>query len=139
MPATKTNLTIEAGTDWSHGWAVTVNGEAIDDTWTARSQVRRSAGSATVLHEFTASVDEDGNVLIAVTPAETTVVRDEDGELVSGWEWTSGKYDVEVTNADESLTLRVAGPATTGVVPTTSVPPRSTASVRFMVPRSTTV
>lgn len=97
MSAERTNLRIKQGTDWSHGWAVTVNGAPIDATWTARSQVRSHPSTPTVLHQFAASVNADGSVVIAVTPAES-----------SAWTWTSGVYDVEVVNADASLTLRVA-------------------------------
>lgn len=98
MPATETDLRIEQGTDWSHGWAVTVEGDAIDATWTARAQVRKSRlVTSELLHEFAAEVTAEGAVVLAVTPAES-----------SAWDWTSGQYDVEITNADESLTLRVA-------------------------------
>lgn len=97
MPAVKTNLTIEQGVDWSHGWLVKVNGAAINATWTARSQVRKHASLPDVLHTFAASVNADGSVVIAVTPAQS-----------SAWTWTSAVYDVEVVNADASMTLRVA-------------------------------
>jgi hypothetical protein len=97
VPAVKQNLTIEQGTDWSHGWAVTVNGDPIDDTWTARAQIRGRVTEETPLHTFAAEVTPEGAVVIAVTPEES-----------SPWTWNDGVYDVEVVNADESLTLRVA-------------------------------
>lgn len=92
MPATDTDLTIEQGADWSHGWAVRYLGQAIDETWTARSQVRATTASPDVLHEFDAQVDADGNVLLSVTAAES-----------SAWgvdTWTLGRYDVEVESPD---------------------------------------
>lgn len=98
MPATKTDLVIEQGTDWAHGWRVTVNGDPIDDTWTARGQIRRWVSSPDPpLHDFAASVDDTGAVVIAVTPADSTP-----------WTFEAGVYDVEVVNADGSITLRVA-------------------------------
>lgn len=97
MPAVSTALAVEQGADFSHGWSVTVNGAPIDATWTARSQIRRHSSSPEVLHEFAASVNADGSVVIAATAAES-----------SAWTWTAGVYDVEVTKADGSLKLRVA-------------------------------
>lgn len=97
MPAVTTHLTIEQGTDFSHGWSVKVNGALINATWTARAQIREHAAATTVLHTFAASVNSDGSVVIAVTPAQS-----------SAWTWRSGTYDVEIVNADASLTLRVA-------------------------------
>lgn len=92
-----TNLVIKQGADWSHGWRVRFNAVPIDATWTARSQIRPFVESPVVLHEFAASVNADGSVVIAVTPAES-----------SAWTWTMGVYDVEVVNADASVTLPVA-------------------------------
>lgn len=97
MPAIYTPLVVEQGVDFSQGWAVRVLGAPIDATWTARAQVRATRRSPDVLHEFAASVNPDGSVVIAATPAES-----------SAWTWTEGVYDVEVTNADGSLTLRVS-------------------------------
>jgi hypothetical protein len=96
MPAVKTKLTIEQGTTWSHGWAVTFNGAPIDETWTARSQVRKPITSADVLHAFAASVTAEGAVVIAVEPDES-----------SAWTWRDGVYDVEVESSD-GVVLRVA-------------------------------
>lgn len=96
MPAAQTNLTIEQGADWSHGWRVTYNGQPIDDTWSARSQARR-APSSDLLHQFAATVNPDGSVILTATAAES-----------STWAWRWARYDVEVTNADGSVTLRVA-------------------------------
>lgn len=95
MPATTTNLTIEQGTTFSHGWAVTYNGDPIDDTWTVAAQARAGYASA-VLHEFAATVNEDGSVVIAVEPEES-----------SAWSWRTAIYDVEVTSPDD-VVLRVA-------------------------------
>ena len=97
MTAVTTHLTVEQGAEWSYGWSVTYNGDPIDDTWTAASQVRASKIAVTTLHAFTAAVDASGNVTIGVTATES-----------SAWTWEKGVYDVEVTNAAETVTLRVA-------------------------------
>jgi len=96
MPTSTVNLEIEQGTTWAHGWAVTYTGAPVDSTWSARGQVRDRAASPTVLHTFAASVDADGNVVIAVEPATS-----------SAWSWRSGVYDVEIQSAD-GVVLRVA-------------------------------
>lgn len=96
MPAINRKLVIEQGSDWSHGFRVIVDGAYIDETWTAASQVRATAGSATVLYEFEPEVTEDGAVILAVGAAES-----------AAWTWREGVYDIEVTNADESVTLRI--------------------------------
>lgn len=96
MPALKSDLTIEQGTTWSHGWAVTYNGDPIDDTWDARSQIRKTIETVSTLHEFAASVNPDGSVVIAVDPDDS-----------SDWTWRGGVYDVEVESPD-GVVLRVA-------------------------------
>lgn len=97
MPALRTDLSIEQGTTWARGWAVTYNGAPINNTWTARSQVRTAASStAKILHEFNAGVDANGNVIIGVSPEES-----------AAWDWTSGVFDVKVVNASKTVELRV--------------------------------
>lgn len=103
MAAIVENLRIEQGVTWSTGWAVEA-GDTVDDlapidsTWTAQAQIRASRNHGSELrYEFTASVDDDGNVVIGVPHTDS-----------EGWTWKSGVYDVEVTNADESVRLRVA-------------------------------
>lgn len=95
LSAQKLDLEVEQGTDWSHGWAVTVRGTPIDSTWTARSQVRSKLG--TLLHEFATDITPEGAVVISVSPEES-----------AAWTWFDGFYDVKVTNLDSSLTLRVS-------------------------------
>lgn len=99
MPATETNLTIEQGATFAHGWAVTVDidGINVDETWTARAQVRRLAEATAVLYEFAATVNSDGSVVIGAPGADS-----------STWDWRRGHYDVKINNADETLPLRVA-------------------------------
>lgn len=92
----RTKLVIPQGVDWSHGWAVTFNGDPIDNTWSARSQIRKKPEAATILHQFAVDI-VDSAVVLAVTPAES-----------SAWGWRGAVYDVEIVNADGSVTLRVA-------------------------------
>lgn len=95
MPAKKQDLTIEQGVNWSKGWLVTVEQEPIDDTWTARAQIRSKWGG--LLHDFTADVTSEGAVVLSVIPAQSSL-----------WKFADAVYDVEIVNEDESLTLRVA-------------------------------
>lgn len=97
MPAVTTDLAIEQGADWSHGWLVLFDGDPIDDTWTARAQIRATPEATVVLYEFAPTVNPDGSVVLGVDAAES-----------SAWLWRVGKYDLEVENADASITLRVA-------------------------------
>ena len=97
MPALKSNLTIEQGTTWSHGWAVTYNGDPIDETWTARGQIRERVSSSEILYDLDPTVNADGSVVVGVDAATS-----------SAWAWRSAVYDVEVVNADASVVLRVA-------------------------------
>lgn len=96
MPALKQDLTIEQGATWAHGWLVKFNGDPIDETWTARSQIRAKVTSADVLHTFDATVNADGSVVIAV-----------DDDTSTDWTWRKGVYDVEVEST-EGVVLRVA-------------------------------
>lgn len=99
MPAVRTDLTIEQGTTWSHGWRVTYSGEPIGAAWTARSQVRRRIDDPAVLHTFAATVTAQGDVILSADAAVSTA-----------WTWTSGVYDVEVVGPVSlgSPVLRVA-------------------------------
>jgi hypothetical protein len=92
----KSNLTIEQGATFSRGWLVRLNGSPIDDTWSARGQIRNRIGGS-LLHDLAPSVNADGSVVFAI---EDTVS--------SAWDWRKGVYDIETVNADESIVLRVA-------------------------------
>lgn len=96
MTARKQNLTIEQGVTWSHGWLVTVSGTPIDNTWNARSQIR-APYDGSLLHDFSADVTAEGAVVISVSPEQSSL-----------WDWYDGVYDVEVSNFDGSIVLRVA-------------------------------
>lgn len=95
MPAVEQDLVVEQGTDWAKGWMVLVHGAPIDQTWTARSQVRSKIG--TLLHEFDTGITPEGAVVISVTPEQSSI-----------WHWRDGFYDVKVSNLGGSSVLRVA-------------------------------
>lgn len=97
MPAQNTYLTVEQGATYAHGWLVTYNGEPIDDTWSARGQVRRTKQAETTLLEFDCDVASNGVVSVRI-PAEITTELD----------FWRAVYDVEAVNSDESVILRVA-------------------------------
>lgn len=97
MPALKLDLTIEQGSTYSHGWLVTFNGDAIDETWSARGQIREKVAAEDVLHEFEPTVNADGSVVVGV-----------DADVSSAWDWRRGVYDIEVVNPDESIVLRIS-------------------------------
>lgn len=101
MPAVKTDLVVEQGTTWAHGWRVTYDGDLVDDTWTVAAQIRDTADKdGELLYEFTASVSDAGDVVIGVPHADS-----------SAWDFLGGYYDVEITNAGGTVRLRVAGGA----------------------------
>lgn len=104
MAALVEDLTIEQGITWSTGWAVQAGLSLeelapIDATWTAKAQIRVTQNrSSALLYEFEdATVDAEGNVVIGVPFADS-----------EAWTFADGYYDVEVTNADETIRLRVA-------------------------------
>lgn len=96
MPAVTTNLDIEQGVDWTHGWFVRYNSVAITSAWVAHSQIRRHTKSTNVLHEFDIVVNDNGTVVVSVDNDESML-----------WKWDAGVYDVFVTSPDD-VQLRIA-------------------------------
>lgn len=90
----RTDLAIPQGTTWSQAWQIT-GYDLTASTWSARSQVRRSARDEAVLHQFTASITDD-IVTLSVEPDESTA-----------WTWASGVYDVKLESND-GRAIRVA-------------------------------
>lgn len=85
-------ISIVQGTTWQKAWLVRYSADItqtplayIDDTWTARCQIRNEKHGAILQHQVTASVTAAGAVVLLVTPAESTP-----------WTWTQGYYDVEI-------------------------------------------
>lgn len=99
VPATTTRLSIEQGADFSHGWRVTVDGELIDSTWSGRGQIRAKVLDGNVLHTLDVECTDTGDVVVTV-PAHVSTAW--------GQTWKIGVYDVEISNSDASVNLRVA-------------------------------
>lgn len=102
MPAQRYDFEIEQGASFALTWPVLQNGEPMDLTgYTVRSQVRKAAGDAALLHEFSnaegnAAADSRG-ITISVAPAES-----------SAWTWKHGVYDVELVSPNATTVVRVA-------------------------------
>lgn len=99
MPAAQTNLVIEQGATWSHGWLPQINGAAIADaTWDAKAQVRD--GNGNLLHEWSTVL---GNAIVSALGVITLVVAPTESD---DWTWFAGVYDLEISKG--LITYRVA-------------------------------
>lgn len=104
-----TAITIPQGTDSGRRWLVNdgATGDPYDFTnWTVRAQVRASAESVTVLHEWStlignATADGDGYITLIWSAATT-----------SAWDWSEGVYDIELTSPDSKVTRLDSGRVT---------------------------
>lgn len=89
------DLLIPQGVTWEVRWPLLESdGSPVDLTgWGVRSQVRKSASSLDVLHEWSSAAGNaelvDSAVVLSVAP-----------EVSSAWTWTAGVYDVELFHAD---------------------------------------
>jgi len=102
MPALVSNLVIEQGTTWTHGYAVTVNSVAPDDDWTVAAQIRARAETPDPpLWEWSTAL---GNATISAGTIILTLEPDES----SAWAWRAGHFDVEITSPAGDITYRVA-------------------------------
>lgn len=92
-PPVNATLVIPQGTTWVMRWRITDpdTGEPRDLTeWSARGQIRADHSAAATLHEWTGDAitcDENGDVTVTVTPAES-----------SAWVWRDAVYDVELVD-----------------------------------------
>lgn len=105
MPALVFDLVVEQGTSWTHGFLPMLADVPLlaEAGWTGRAQVRRTAGSADVLWEWS---DEQNNLHIdAETGALSLTVSPAESQA---WTWKYGVYDLEVTNSDGSVEYRIA-------------------------------
>lgn len=96
------NLLIEQGDDRPFSWPITdQSGEPVDLTgYTARAQVRDTARSATVLHEWSTTA---GNVALTDSTV-TLLVRDS-----LDWTWDHGRYDLRVTDTQGNTEVIARG------------------------------
>ena len=79
------------------------NGDALDvSAYTGAMQVRASRDSATVLATGTVTTSSTGLVRVEISSATT-----------GGYDWTSGVYDVIITDASNVSTCIVEGYAST--------------------------
>jgi len=93
----KLDIVIPQGDTFSVAFPVTVDGVPIDDSWTAKAQVRTSPTASTVLHEWSVANSnitvDDGYIYLTVLPATSTA-----------WKWVSGAYDLKITKAGNTYT-----------------------------------
>lgn len=100
MPALQADLHIEQGTTWSRGFRPTVGGiDLLGAGWQLKAQVRKTASSADVLHEWST---EAGNAEVTNGVAVLLVSPDES----ASWTWVRGVYDLEATH--DGVTYRLA-------------------------------
>ena len=97
---TRTDLTIEQGTTWRHAWTVQVDGTDLAGTWTGRCQIRRRVTDETILATLTVTVTAPV-VAIEVAP-----------DVSTGWDWSTGVYDIEIQAADGTVFRVVEGSVT---------------------------
>lgn len=91
----RATLVIMQGATWSMSWPVhDENGDPLDlSGWGARAQIRPTAGSDEVYHEFTVdagNVTIDGNYVQLSTRAAES----------SAWSWNTGVYALELLAPD---------------------------------------
>jgi hypothetical protein len=93
------NLIIEQGTTWKVEWPVLDGaGQPLAvDGWTVHAQVRQSADSSVVLHEWSTAIANATAVGTKVALLVTPTVS-------SAWTWLTGVYDVELTNLAGQVT-----------------------------------
>lgn len=106
MPAASYDFQIEQGATllkpivWkdSNSAAVNLTG------YTAKMQVRQSASSTDVLLEMSTS-----NGRISITPLTGTITLIFSASLTAAIDWSRGKYDLELTSGDGTVTRLIEG------------------------------
>lgn len=82
------DLHVYKGTTFGVAWPILSNGTPVDLTgWTVKGQVRASASSPTVLHEWNTTagnVSTTGNQVTLKVPPSVS----------SAWTWEQGEYDI---------------------------------------------
>lgn len=98
MPALRYDLIVDQGSDYDR--TIPVLGLPAGDTlagWTAAGQIRGGYTSTTVL--YTLALTLVGTDVVLHIPAATS----------AAWTWRLGKYDVELTAPDGTVTRFVEG------------------------------
>lgn len=106
-PPVYSSLEIRQGMTDRYRWPISdpATGTPLDISgWSARGQVRKWPGADTVLHEWSTTAGNltlgvDGYLTITVSPAES-----------SAWDWSEGRYDIELTKPDGDVIRVAAGP-----------------------------
>lgn len=106
MPAASYDFQIEQGATllkpivWkdSAGAAVNLTG------YTAKMQVRQSAASTDVLLELSTA-----NSRLTITPLTGTITMIFSATLTAAIDWSRGKYDLELTSSDGTVTRLIEG------------------------------
>lgn len=87
---TRTAFTIPQGTSWGIAWPILQNGEPANIAgWTVKAQIRASAASPAVLHEWSSAAG-------TATAADSTVTLLLDPATSAAWTWTHAVFDVEL-------------------------------------------
>jgi hypothetical protein len=105
MAALKYPLELNQGEDVSIVFPVfdpVTNEPLIVDGWTAKSQVRSSQSSITVLYEWSAA---NNNITVAGTSVTLRVLAAD----TQSWTWANGRYDIELIDPSGKVTRIVEG------------------------------
>jgi hypothetical protein len=99
--ALRFDIVLDQGSDYRVTFPVLDPTEQPQDLagWSARSQVRRTATDATVLHDFTTQLVLSSNGIQLTVP----------GAVSSVWAWTSAEYDLEVVSPSGAPTRIAEG------------------------------
>lgn len=113
--ALQDNLVIPQGSQWNRSWPVIdANGNPITLTgWTLRAQVRPYASSTLVLFEWNTSIATPtvafGTATVTGSTAQVNLAGTGDS---AGWTFTSGVFDVYLTDPSGHPTRIVEGSIT---------------------------
>lgn len=105
MAAATYNFTIEQGATLTKTFVWNSGGSPVNLTgYTAKMQVRASSASEEVLLELSSA-----NNNIAITVATGTIVLTFSAVTTAAIAWRRGKYDLELTSGDGTVTRLVEG------------------------------
>lgn len=99
-------LRIRKGASWAY--AIGIDSEVVNQTWSVRAQIREDVDCDEVLHTWSTAA---GNAALgtAVVDGETltTLTLTVAPAVSSAWDWTRGVYDVFVTSPDALTAIPV--------------------------------
>lgn len=90
-PSPHRDIAIVQGEEFAWPLAITdkSTGLPIDSTWSAAADIRASLSDATTVGSFTAAIDAQGVLTLSI-PSATSLA----------WSWSTGVYDIFVTDPD---------------------------------------